>query len=51
MPPNELVDHGAASRRRRHRRFFISMHQTAVALDIGGKDRRKASLDRRSLHC
>jgi len=32
-------------------RFFITMHQTAVALDIGGKDRRKTSLDRRSLHC
>jgi hypothetical protein len=50
MPQDELVDDGATGGQRRHCRFFISVHQSAVALDIGGKDCHETSFDRRSLH-
>jgi hypothetical protein len=42
MPGDELVDNGTTGRQCRHRRFFVAMHQAAVALDIGCEDRDKA---------
>jgi hypothetical protein len=50
MTRDELVDNSAAGGQRGHCRFFVAVHQAAVAPDIGGKDCRKASLERRSLH-
>jgi hypothetical protein len=50
MFPDQIVDYRPTGRQCRHRRLFVAMHQTAVALDIGGEDRHKPSLDRRSLH-
>jgi hypothetical protein len=50
IPPDELVDYGAARGQYRHRRLFIAVHQSAVPLDIGSEDRSEMSLDRRSLH-
>ena len=50
MSGDELVDNGATGEQRRHRRFFVAVHQAAVALDIRGEDRRQTSLERRSLH-
>jgi hypothetical protein len=50
MLRDELVDDRPARRQRGHRRFFIAVHQPAVTLDIGGKDCRKPSFERRSLH-
>jgi hypothetical protein len=47
---NELVDDGPAGRQRVHRRLFVTVHQAAVALDIGGKDCRKPSFEWRCLH-
>jgi hypothetical protein len=39
MLGNELVGEGTTGGQRRHRRFFVAMHQAAVALDIRGEDR------------
>jgi hypothetical protein len=50
MPHDQLVDHGATGGQHRHCCFFIPVHQAAVALDIGGKDCRKPSPERRILH-
>jgi len=50
MLRDELVDDGPAGGQRGHRRLFVAVHQTAIALDIGGKDCRKASFERRSFH-
>ena len=50
MLPDQIVDYRTTGRQCRHRRLFVAMHQAAVALDIGGEDRHKPSLDRRSLH-
>jgi hypothetical protein len=50
MPPDEAVDHGAVGGQCRHRRFFIDVHQAAIALDISREDGRETPLDRRSLH-
>jgi hypothetical protein len=50
MPGDELVDKGTMRRQRRHRRFFIAVHQAAVALDIRGEDCRQTSLERGSFH-
>jgi hypothetical protein len=50
MPGDELVDKGTMRGQRRHRRFFIAVHQAAVALDIRGEDCRQTSLERGSFH-
>jgi hypothetical protein len=34
MPGDKLVDKGTMRGQRRHRRFFIAVHQAPVALDI-----------------
>ena len=48
--PPKLVDYSATGGQRRDRRFFIAVHQSAVALDIRGEDCSETSLERRSLH-
>jgi hypothetical protein len=45
-----LVEYSATGGQRRDRRFFIAVHQSAVALDIRGEDCSETSLERRSLH-
>ena len=50
MPRDEVVDKAATGGQRCHRRFFVAVHQAAIALDIRGKDCRQTSLKRRSLH-
>jgi len=50
MPRDELVDKGPTGGQRGHRRFFVAMHQAAVALDIRDEDCRETSLERRGLH-
>ena len=50
MTRDELVDENPTGGQSRHRRFFVAVHQAAIALDIRGKDCRQTSLKRRSLH-
>src|SRR5205085_9741126 len=50
MLRDEFVNHGAAGGQRGHCRFFVAVHQPAVALDIGGEDCSKPAFQRRSLH-
>jgi hypothetical protein len=50
MASDKLVDYSATGGQRRDRRFFIAVHQSAVALDIRGEDCSETSLERRSLH-
>jgi hypothetical protein len=50
MLGDELVDKGTIRGQRRHRRFFIVVHQPAVARDIRGEDCRQTSLERGSFH-
>ena len=44
MTRDELVDNGAAGGQRGHCRFFVAVHQAAVALDIRCEDGHQSSL-------
>src|SRR5271166_1161193 len=50
MTGDEFVDEAPPGGQRRHRRFFVAVHQAAVALDISGEDGHQAPLERRRLH-
>src|SRR5271169_4570702 len=43
IPPDQLVDYSAMGGQCHQRRFFVAVHQSAVALDIGSEDRSKMS--------
>ena len=50
MPPDLLVDECTTGGQHCHCRFFIAVHQPAVAFDIRGENCRETSLDWRRFH-